>query len=147
MQQTWVVVADSSRARIFARAGRTAELSEVVDLVHPESRSQSRQLASDRPGRTFDSRGHTRHAKQPRHSPHEIALDDFAQELSRRLERGRKNGKFNQLVLVAGPRFIGRIHQHLGPATASLVKQEVHKNLVRRSEKTIRAHLTPARAK
>ncbi|OGT83622.1 MAG: hypothetical protein A3H91_14055 [Gammaproteobacteria bacterium RIFCSPLOWO2_02_FULL_61_13] len=139
--QTWVIVADSSRARIFARAGKTTELVEIEDLVHPESRSLSHNLTSDRPGRTFDSRGHTRHAKQPKHSPHEIAVDDFARDLVRRLERGRKNGKFQQLVLVAGPRFMGRIHQHLSPATAALVKREVHKNLVHRSEKTIRAHL------
>ena len=33
--QTWVVVADSSRARIFARSGKDAELREIEDLVHP----------------------------------------------------------------------------------------------------------------
>jgi len=141
MQQTWVIVADSSRARIFARPGKTAELTEVDDLVHPESRSLTHNLVSDRPGRTFNSRGSTRHAKQPKHSPHEVEMDDFAQELARRLERDRKKGKFQQLILVAGPRFIGRIHQHLSPATAALVKRELHKNLVHRSEKTIRTHL------
>ncbi len=139
--QIWVVVADSSRARIFARVGKSAQLTEIDDLVHPESRSLSHDLSSDRPGRTFESRGHTRHAKQPKHTPHENALDDFAQDLARRLERGRKNREFQQLILVAGPRFLGRIHQHLSPATAALVKWELHKNLVRRSEKTIRAHL------
>ena len=139
--QTWVVVADGSRARIFARAGRVAELTEIENLVHPESRSPGHALTSDRPGRTFNSRGRTRHAMQPKHSAHEIALQDFAQDLARRLERGRKNGDFQQLILVAGPRCIGRLHQHLSPATAALVKREVHRNLVRRSETTLRAHL------
>ena len=139
--QTWIVVADSSSARIFARAGRAVELQEIENLVHPESRSPGHDLTTDRPGRTFNSRGRTRHALQPKHSAHEIALQDFAQELARRLERGRKNRKFQQLILVAGPRCIGRLHQHLSPATAALVKREVHKNLVRRSERTICAHL------
>ena len=139
--QTWIVVADSSSARIFARARRAAELTEIEDLVHPESRSPGHDLTSDRPGRTFNSRGRTRHAMQPKHSAHENALHNFAQDLARRLERGRKSGKFQQLILVAGPRCIGRLHQHLSAATAALVKREVHKNLVRRSAKTIRAHL------
>jgi protein required for attachment to host cells len=139
--QTWVIVADSSRARIFNRAGKDTELLEIEDLAHPESRLPGHALTTDRPGRTFNSRGRTRHAMQPKRSAHEIVLQDFAQDLARRLERGRKNREFQQLILVAGPRFVGRIHQHLSPATAALVKREVHKNLVRRSEKTIRAHL------
>ncbi len=141
MQQTWVVVADSSRARIFARADRNAELQEIADLVRPEARSPGRDLTADRPGRTFNSMGRSRHAKQPKHSAHEIAMQDFAQQVARLLERGQKSRKFQKLILVAGPRFLGRVHQHLRPATVALIESEIHKNLVRRSEKTIRAHL------
>lgn len=143
MQQTWVVVADSSRARIFVRSGRDAELQEVEDMVRPEARSLGRDLTSDRPGRTFDSRGRTRHAKQPEQSAHEIEMQDFAHDLARLLERGRTRGKFQKLILVAGPRFLGRLRQHLSAATAGLIEREVRKNLVRRSEKTIHAHLFP----
>ena len=68
-------------------------------------------------------------------------MQDFAQEVARLLERGQRRRNFQKLILVAGPRFLGRMHQHLRPATAALIKSEIHKNLVHRSEKTIRAHL------
>ena len=68
-------------------------------------------------------------------------MQDFAEDVAHLLDRGRKNRKFQKLILVAGPRFLGRVRQHLRPATAALIESEVHKNLVRRSEKTIRAHL------
>ena len=69
-------------------------------------------------------------------------MRDFAQDVAHLLDRGRKGGKFRKLILVAGPRFLGRLRQHLNAATAKLIEFEVHKNLVRRTEKTIRAHLT-----
>jgi protein required for attachment to host cells len=136
---TWIVVADSSRARIFERPARGAALVEMEGWVRPESRSRSRDLVSDRPGRTFDSRGRARHAKQPEHNPHQVQQDDFALDLARRLDRARKSGRFSRLVVVAGPRFAGLLHRHLPAATAALIRREVHKNLVRRSEATIRA--------
>jgi protein required for attachment to host cells len=137
--QTWIVVADSTRARLFALAERSRQLLEIDDLVHPESRVRDRNLVSDRPGRTFDSRGRGRHAKQPEHSAHEVQVEEFAQAVARRLERGRRNGKFDRLVVVAGPRFAGRLHGHLSAATRALIRREVHKNLVRRTEATILA--------
>lgn len=139
MKTTWVVVADSSRARIFERAGRSPLLQEIDDLVHPEGRSRGRDLASDRAGRTFDSRGHARHAKQPGHSAHEVQVEQFAMDIARRVERGRRAGGFDQMILVAGARFAGRLHRHLTEPTRALLKREVHKNLVRRPEAVIRA--------
>jgi protein required for attachment to host cells len=136
---TWIVVADGSRARIFECPGRGAALVELEDWVRPEARSRTRDLTSDRPGRTFDSRGRARHAKQPEHTAHQVQQEDFALELARRLDGARKSGKFNRLILVAGPRFAGRLHEHLDAATAALITGEVHKNLVRRPANTIRS--------
>ena len=58
---TWVVVADASRAEIYSRQKRFSQLEPVQHLIEPEARSKEQELASDAPGRAFDSRGEGRH--------------------------------------------------------------------------------------
>ena len=48
MPVTWIVVADSSRARIFSKNGRTP-LREEAGFIHPESRLHEQDLTSDAP--------------------------------------------------------------------------------------------------
>ena len=38
MARTWVLVAESSRAKLYAADGNLAPLSELEDLVHPAGR-------------------------------------------------------------------------------------------------------------
>jgi hypothetical protein len=71
MTNTWIVVADSARARIFKPVRQGRALEQVDELLHPASRSHERQLTTDRPGRSFDSEGPGRHAMSESVSPKE----------------------------------------------------------------------------
>ncbi len=71
MTQTWLIVADGARARFFERKS-ASELSEFDVMVSPEGRTDEGSLASDRPGRSFDSRGDGRHAMEPGHSARDL---------------------------------------------------------------------------
>ncbi|MCW8855424.1 MAG: host attachment protein, partial [Gammaproteobacteria bacterium] len=51
MSTTWVVVADSSRARIFTAETSTSALQEIETLAHPEGRLHEQALSSDLPGK------------------------------------------------------------------------------------------------
>ena len=69
MKSTWIVVAESARARIFTMSGIGGKLQEITDLSHPESRLHDTELSSDLPGRTFDIQGQGRHGMEPATDP------------------------------------------------------------------------------
>lgn len=141
MQQTWVVVAESSRARIFALHGLQSPMRELHDLVNPAARAAESDLVSDRPGRSTDSMGGQRHAKQPQVSPKEQVVVAFAREIAALIEQGRGRNEFEQLILVAAPEFLGLLRRSLDEVTRRCIKREIHKNVVREDEAAIRAWL------
>jgi protein required for attachment to host cells len=141
MPPTWVIVAERSRARIFAFRGATLPMEEIEDLVNPEARAPEHELASDRPGRTVDSSARRRHAKQPQVSPREQVALSFAREIADHVERGRKHGRFERLVIIAAPGVLGLLRSSLTEAARRMIWKEVRKNLVRADEKSIREQL------
>ena len=64
MWKTWVVVAESSRAKIYGMKNLRTPLVELDDLIHPEGRLHARDLTSSRPGRAYDISGRGRHAME-----------------------------------------------------------------------------------
>jgi protein required for attachment to host cells len=137
MQKTWIVVADRARGRIFTVATPKGPLTEIEDLVHPESRAHERDLTTDRPGRGPGSHRSMGNANTAR----EHAAQDFARELAARLEAGRNRGDFARLVLMAAPDFLGLLRKSLSAPLAKLVYLEVTKSLTQTPPAEIRSHL------
>lgn len=146
MRETWLVVADSTRARIFATTRGWDTLEERTDLVHPLGRANERDLTSDLPGRTFDSHGQGRHAMAPRTSPKEHEAAVFAKELAAEIEAGRTRNEMVSLVIMAAPSFLGLLKSELSEAAQRLVVTSIHKDLVKSSLEEIRKHLPDQRA-
>jgi protein required for attachment to host cells len=141
MDKKWVVVADSSRARIFAFHQAALEMQELEGLTHPASRAHERDLISDRPGRSFDSVGSGRHATEGEVSPKQQEAIVFAREICDRLELARTRGEFDEITLVAAPAFLGLLRENLSAAIHKLIVRTIDKNLVQHDEAEIRAHL------
>ena len=128
MSIIWVLVADSSRARIFAADTPKGPLQELETLAHPQSRLHERDLTTDLPGRTFDSAGQGRHAMEQKTSPkHEEAIS-FARQISEQLDSARIAGKFGKLMLVAAPAFLGLLREHLSAETMKQVTAQLDKD-------------------
>lgn len=141
MEKIWVVVAGTGRARIFGCDGRNGELEEVADLVHPESRLQAREVGTDAPGRSFDSRGNARHAMSPREGPQRTEMRRFASEIADRLRDGHERGQFERFYLIAEPRMLGSLREALDDPTRSHLSGDIALNLVTHTVADIRAHL------
>lgn len=141
MNTTWVLVAESSRAKIFAADGPRGTLQEIAALDHPEGRAHEQDLVSDLPGRTFDSAGQGRHAKEEAVSPKEQENIYFVKTIGEKLEQGRTHNEFDKLILIAPPAFLGLLRQHLPEQTRKRVSEEINKNLISMSLDEIRAHL------
>lgn len=141
MARTWVIVADSSRAHIYAADKPLMPLHELEMIDYPSARLHERELISDKSGRAFESVGSTRHAFESNTSPKEQEAIKFARELSSRIEAGRNKGEFAKLILVAPPAFLGTLRKYLSTETSKLVTREVDKNLTHHSAETVREHL------
>ncbi len=141
MSTTWVVAADSSRARILAAGKRNGPLEEVEDLVHTESRLQEQDLKSDTRGRAFDSGGQGRHAMEPKNSAKHQEAIRFAKQVCDTLTTAQGEGRYEKLYIVAAPSFLGLLRECLNPVVQNRIVGEVNKNLATHSPQDIRGHL------
>jgi protein required for attachment to host cells len=141
MNDVWVVVASSTRCRIFAQHTHSGPLQPIEELEHPEGRLRARAFSSDRPGRSFDSAGHGRHAMGQQVDPLEQESIRFAKTVASKIDAARKKDRFGRLVLVADPRFLGHLRQGLSPATRHRLTTELHKNLADADPTSIRKAL------
>ena len=141
MAKTWVVVADSSSARILMAEKPGMGLSEIDALEHPEGRLHEQELTTDLPGKAFDSGGEGRHAMGSPVDPKKHEMIKFSKKVTDYLETGRSTGGFAKLYLIAPPAFLGLLREHLSSPLARIVQGSIDKNLVSQDEASIRALL------
>ncbi len=126
--KAWVVVADSSRAKIFGANARGGNLTELESYYHPESRMQEKEIFADRPGRFYSMQGEFRTAAE--HTPvRKVEAVRFAQQLVEHLNKNFQNRKFERLVLVAAPGFLGTLRSQLSDKLRKALGSEVDKDL------------------
>ncbi len=117
----WVVVADASRMQVFAADVMLEALLPLEGRTHPASRLPTSELVSDDRGATRDGITGIRSRVERHTEPHRGAIDDFAREIGHLLHDARVAARFERLVLVAPPQFLGAIRAHLDHETAKTV--------------------------
>lgn len=127
--KTWIVVADGARARAFRLMDHGRELDPAWDYELAGSRQESRDIASDRPGRTFDRAGEGRHAKEPPTDPARYEQERFARALTQKLDDARKQNAFEELIIAAPPRFLGDLRAAMSDQLDQRVRGEINKDL------------------
>lgn len=106
---TWILVADSSRARLFAASQRGKPWKLVEQFEHAETRQRAAEINPKERGSQKQSFGFGRPVMQPKTAPRRVEQQHFAQELADKLDAGLKHGEYGALVVVAGPRFLGEL--------------------------------------
>ena len=110
----WVLVSDASRAVLYAADERGGDWSVVGSYEHPESRLKNSQLSPSEPGHAAKSKGTARHTvMQPDTPPKEAEFEHFAGQLADALTSGARQHRFEGLVLVAPPHFLGLLRSRL----------------------------------
>ncbi len=141
MANTWVLVAESSRAKFYQAKNRRGPITEIEALAHPESRLHEGDLVADSAGSDGGTVGQGRHIMNERTSAKEQEASGFAKVLAHRLDRARNNGKFSKLILIAPPTFLGLLRDSLSKEVMAMVSHQVDKNLVQRPAETLREYL------
>jgi len=140
--KTWVVVAQRDGARVYEWASHHVPLVLREVLRHPEGRLKDVEIDSDGPGAKFDSVAHGGgSAARKEVGPTEHLADVFAAEVARHIEAGRVAHVFERLVLVSGPRFLGRMRAALGDSLRGVEVREVHRNLGHVDVESLQQHL------
>ncbi len=126
MSQTWILVADGARARLFARAADGA-LTEIACHTNPDGSAPQRHLGAL--PRTQESHGSARHAIEPHTDEHDKSQQRFARSLRDLLEQARTAQRMDRLVLVAPPRFLGMLHASFEAPLQRLVQRQIGHDL------------------
>jgi protein required for attachment to host cells len=140
MKLTWILVADSTRARIFTADTPSSPLEEIEDFSHSIGRLHDREITSGLPGKIKSSGagGHT--FEQPT-DPKKHEADVFAHRIARHLEDAHNANRFEQLLIVADPAFLGLLRNQLPEQIKKLVRFELDNEITTLSAADIRQHL------
>lgn len=136
MDNTWVLVANASKAYLYATEKLGDKMTCLKDFSHPASRAKGTSLASDRPGHN-QSRGMGRGSMGNPTDPKYYEANRFAGVLASELNAGRKANEFRRLVLVAGPHFQGLLNAHLNEHTRAMVENSIHKDFTDCAEREL----------
>ena len=139
MANTWIVAADSSRARVLQVAG-PQRLVEIDNLLNPDGRLEDREINTDARGRF--SGGHT---GEDDVGAAEHRTELFAKRVGDYLDKARTEHRYDELVLVAPPKFLGMMRKTLGKEVGKLVADQVPKDLSWFNARELESYFTKAR--
>jgi protein required for attachment to host cells len=134
MPNTWIVAADASRARVLQVRG-PQRLVEIDNLLNPDARLQDREINTDARGRFpggntgEDEVGAVEHLEEA-----------FARRVGDYLDKARTEHRYDELVLVAPPKFLGMMRKSLGKEVQKLVANQLPKDLSWFNERELEAY-------
>jgi protein required for attachment to host cells len=151
MGTTWILCANSSRARIFEVDPHgphgIEEPREIADYANPAGRQHERDQRSDAAGRFYGkgerNEGHAA-AKEEGFGEHET--ERFVEHLRAELDRARNEHRFGQLWIAAAPAFLGLVRRNFAKELRSLVEVELDRDLTTEQPREVFARLLDARA-
>ena len=133
------LVADAGRAAAYF--GNAKAISEVASFAIENDVPPSRALGDDRPGRSGESVGPTRHAYEPTSDPHEAAEKAFARTVAEKLADAAERNEAERVVVIAAPAMLGDLRSAYPSALRALVGLEIGKDLTRLPQKDLMERL------
>lgn len=120
-----IVAVDGSRMSIFRNIGEAFKPALELVEEHQNPSPRSSELGTDRPGRSSQSTSPRKGAYEQT-DLHQQAEDRFARETAERMDQIARDSKVG-IVLVAAPRTLGVIRQHLRTDTSQQLLAEIAK--------------------
>lgn len=146
---TWILIADSARARLFQYDGFGAPLALLKEWkhpgAHPTSHGSSPEAAEHAaPSHGGPHPGHSSRTGMERDmSPKRAEHEHFAQQLQQELRLGLDQGAYGRLILVANPEFLGILRQTAPAQVLKHLVASVDKDYTMMPVKELEHHLAP----
>jgi protein required for attachment to host cells len=144
MKTTWVVVADEAIARVLQWPAAGDELESVEELTDPEAHAAGAEFRYDAHGRRAGGAGQRGPSSVTTSSGVDVQhleAEEFARRVAQRLEEAQQQHRYDELRIVAAPRFLGLLRKSLSGNVAKSVTEEIDKDLVKASNRELTERL------
>lgn len=128
MDFMWILIAQSSHARVYVYDRKIKSLNLVREFHHPRGRIKPSSYYSDKSGRSMDGMQPRRHAFTSTVEPRDQEVTKFAHKLVQFLHKEHGHNSFYSLILVAPPPFLGALRLALTPTLEKSVSREITKD-------------------
>jgi protein required for attachment to host cells len=137
---TWLFVCDGQKALLLQNAGDAELVNLKAVEVFTEYHPSTHEIGTDKPGRSFQSRGHGRSANA---SPdlHAEAERNFVRRVVEFVNDAANKKSVTDLILIAPPKVLGLIRDDLAPEARALVRGEIGKDYAHLPISAIEEHL------
>lgn len=132
MTRTWVLIADSHRARVFERQASQHALVELADFVYPRTHAMGDGHEGAGNGERSKGHGRTGHAGtqfEPQTDLQSKERRVFSQLLAAHLNDGVASQQCNALVLIAPGPMLGELRPRLSPSAGNALRHTVVSDL------------------
>lgn len=130
----WILVADQTRAEVLhALPDDLGPFPILMSFIHAEGRLHPQERDSDAPGRLSTPGGaHT--AVEPHEDRWRVEAQRFAQQIVAFLNQARHDRRFDRLIVIAPPPFLGVLRGAMPDVLHRCVMHEEGINLLQMSE-------------
>lgn len=140
----WVLVADGAQARFLHYVDQKKGAFTIDDQVFRSHAEPSRLIGSDKPGSTFNTKGHGRHTMEPRVDLHDEKEKQFLASVVRKLEEALHSNAFDDLFVIAAPRALGVIRHLVSTPLQQRMIGEISGDYTRYNDRDISRLVTEA---
>jgi len=130
MGTTLVAVLSQKEMKLFARDMATGGLKFQRRLENEMCGERNINITRHRPGVVSEGgAGTARHVMDTGTSPHDEASKLFAHKVAEFLDHERSEGRLSQLIVVAEPRFLGRVRSEMSDGLKKITTCWVDRDL------------------
>jgi CBS domain-containing protein/protein required for attachment to host cells len=140
----WVLVADEALARILRRPEEGGDLEDVEALTDPAAHAKEGDFQRDATGRRAGVAPQGSRQGSPQHrlrgtasvtasageEEQHLEAQDFARRVAQHLADAWRQKRFDELRIVAAPRFLGKLRKELDAHVSAVVSDELNKDLI-----------------
>ena len=124
----WILLVNRSEAKFFECDLRTQGEVQFIDKIdNPKGRLKLKDIDSDRQGFSGTPGAGGRMERQQ--DPKDRIMQMFAKKVAHRLDDEFRRGRFEELVVISGPKFLGTLRQYMSKELAAVVVQEIQNNI------------------
>ncbi len=156
----WILVADAKQAQIYVPRfvthhiplsgngmhrhmidRREHELEPLLESPLSAESKSDYDAGRNQTGMVFESFSSARHMSSPHVDLREEIKDHFAHKIANFLAHPERFAAFDQLIIVAPPKMLGKIDGCLSEKIRHKIKQKLAKELTKESPKSLAEHL------
>ncbi|MEE8258260.1 MAG: host attachment protein [Sphingomonadales bacterium] len=137
----WVVVSDGARYWIYSCQRLGGPLKRIAAGASAESQMLTKDIGTERPGRSQGSPKQARHAYANKVDWHDQAEKELAHEVAIMLNQGYARKSFQRLLLISPPKTLGEIRKGVRLKGLGDDFMDLDKDLTHLSEHELKKYL------